>query len=94
MNDMTHTKTRETASLPDGSVQVTSKSYADKLTKLTVEITKSMKTNRNDLLKDIVSCLDVLQETEDNLIIQISKRAGEPKLITKTWTVTKEYYGK
>lgn len=87
------TKTEETKQLDADTVQTTYKSYTKELNNVVTKISKDIKTNQNDLLKDIVSCLDVLKETEDSLTITIKKRQGQVKLITKTWTVQKEYYG-
>ncbi len=94
MSEPTYTRTRAIKQVDETTVETTSTSYTDKLSSVRIETSKDIQTSQNELLKDLVSCLDVLKDTEDSLTIKITKRHGQPRLITKTWTVTKEYYGK
>lgn len=92
--ELKYTKTRETVEIDDNTIQVTSRSYTDKLSSMRVEISKDIQTSQQTLLKDLVTCLEKLTETDDCLTIVIRKKHGQPRLITQTWTETKEYYGK
>lgn len=92
--ELKYTKTRQVKQIDTDTVEIVSSSYTDKLSSVRTEISKDIQTSQQTLLKDIVTCLEELQHTEEKLTIEITKKFGQPRLITKTWTISKEYYGK
>lgn len=94
MSDIEYSKTRTVTMISADEREIISESYTDRLTKRTVETSKDIITTGETILRDVISCLDVLGETEECLTITIRKKKGSPYLITKTWVVRKEYPGK
>jgi len=92
-----HTKVRTRTPLDNGDVQIDSHSMHEKLSSVSQEIEQHVKTSRETLALDLIRCSELIQtgETEElTLKIVADKVSGEPKLITKIFTVNKEYYGK
>lgn len=92
-----HTKVRTERSLPDGSKVIDSHSVHTALSSVKQEIQQHVKTTRETLALDLIKCSEIIangQTDELSLRITIDKTTGDPSLITKTWTVHKEYYGK
>lgn len=88
------TKIKRTIPIDEDTVSIESRSYTDNLSSYKEEQSKDIKTSPQTILKDVIACLDVLDEGIEGVTICIRKYKGEPNLITKTWTVKKEYYGK
>lgn len=92
-----HTKVRTRKALPNGDVQIDSHSMHEQLSSVSQEIEQHVKTSRESLALDVIRCLELIQQGETpelTLKIAADKATGEPKLITKIFTVQKEYYGK
>jgi hypothetical protein len=92
--ELKYTRIKAVKQVDEETLEIVSTSYTDKLSSVRTEISKDVQTSQQDLLKDLISCLDVLKETDECLTIKITKKHGQPRLITKTWTVSKEYHGK
>ncbi len=94
MTEPRYARLKETTVIDDVTREIRYSSYTDKLSSAKVQREQDIRTDMNHLLKDVVTCLESLKETEDELVLAIKVRHGQPHLITKTWTVSKEYYGK
>lgn len=72
---------------------VTKEVYTDGLKSRMQEYSQHLKTSRNTIIGDIVSCLDVCSDGKsEEVTIKIKFRHNQPELITKTWTLSKERY--
>lgn len=89
-----HTKITTYTELEDGSIMAVTKSYFDDLASRKEDIIKNVKTNNNNFLSDVLSCLDVInkQQTKElNLKITVDEW-NKPSLIVKKYTVKKDNY--
>lgn len=92
-----HTKVKTERSMPDGTTEISSYSMTEKLSSVKQEISQNMKTTADRLAADVIACLQhvTFKETEELTIkITVDKETGEPRLITKTWLINKEFYGR
>lgn len=92
-----HTKVKTMREQPDGTTEIESRSMTDKLSSVKQEISQNMKTSAAGLAADVIACLQhvTYRETEELTIkITTDKVTGEPRLITKTWLIKKEFYGR
>lgn len=90
--------TKVTARLPktNDEVEIDYKSFTDKLSLHEIKTEKTIHTSRETILTDLIKCLELFTKQESREIT-IQLKADEfyqPKLLIKTWTVKKEYYGK
>jgi hypothetical protein len=94
--ELKYTKIRQTKQLDEHTTEITRATYTDKPHSVTTEITKTIPTDGSNLLKDTISCLEIITRGESRrLIIEVQcDPTGEPVLVTKTWMVNKEIYGK
>lgn len=94
--DKKHVKIRTVQENVDGSLNVSTESYFDHLASIKEEVVKQIKTDRNNLLSDIISCLDVVekQQTKELTLVIVLDEFNQPSRITKQWTVKKESYNK
>lgn len=93
--DKKHVRIKTFLDLPDGSVQATTESYFESLASIKEEIVKQIPTNTNNVMSDVISCLDVIskQQTRDKLTISIYlDEWGKPNRIEKQYTTKKENY--
>ena len=90
------TKVKTIKTNDDGSADISTHSVTKKLSSVKQEIQQSIKTDRQNLAADIISCLQHItyHETSELTIHITTDAAGDPSIITKTWLVHKEYYGK
>lgn len=90
-----HIKLTEHTIKEDGTHELIARSYYDKLANESVTHTKNMYTSRGTILRDIMSCLDlVTQEGSPEVDIKIISKQGEPRLIVKSWVVYRKDLGK
>ena len=78
----------------DGSIAAVTESYFEDLASRKEDIIKSVKTDHNNFLSDIIACLDVInkhQTKELNLKITVDEW-NKPNLIVKQYTVKKENF--
>lgn len=74
---------------------ITTEVYTEGLKSLKKDMSQNILTNRNNVLGDLIECLDVLTDgTSTKVVIEVSAKQKEPVLIVKTWTVIQERYGK
>lgn len=95
--DKKHVKIKTFLDLPDGSIQATTESYYESLASIKEEIIKQIPTNRDKLLADVISCLDIIskQQTRDCLTIRVyMDEWGQPNRVEKQYTTKKENYKK
>ena len=88
-----HQKVTTKTPLPDGTTQIQSNSYYEKLAHQTVEIEKKVAVSKQTLLKEVMTCLEHLTKdkaTEVN--IKIKSYQGEPTKLIKRWTVRSESF--
>ena len=93
MPSIKHTTVRVITELPDGSASIKTKSYNEDLSSIKSEVERRYPTSRNTLFADMLTCTEVLKESEQLTLI-IEKRKGEPYLIRQIYTVNREYHGK
>lgn len=89
-----HVKITNYALNDDGSILAVTETYFEKLASLKQEVVKSIKTNHNDFLKDLISSVDVIskQQTKE-LELRISvDEWGKPCRIVKQYTIQREDY--
>lgn len=94
-----HTKVRTVREFADGRVEVDSHSTYKSSTPNTVkqEIGQNIETSVESLPADVMRCLRHITEGETKELtikIEVDRKTGLPALITKTWLVNKEYYGR
>lgn len=95
--DPKHVRIKTFEEQPDGSVKATTQSYFESLASIKEEIVKQIPTNSNDILSDVISCLDVIskQQTRDKLTISIYlDEWGKPNRIEKHYTTKKETFNR
>lgn len=88
-----HQKVTTYTNQSDGTVKIQADSYYESLAHQLVEIEKQLPTSKQTILKDILTCLELI--TKDKSIevnIRIKARDGEPVELTKRWTVVKESF--
>lgn len=68
---------------------ITIQGYFDGLKSVKEQVREDSTTNQEDLLKDVIKCLEVLKGDTPELTIKIIKKNGEPAIIQKTYTVSK-----
>jgi alpha-L-arabinofuranosidase len=94
ITDPKHVKIATYTAIDDETLTKVTNSYFDTLTQTKEEIIKSIKTDHNNFLSDIISCLDVinnLQTKELNIKITVDEW-NKPSLIVKQYTTRKEDY--
>lgn len=92
-----HTKVRTTTMLANGDVQIDSHSTYTELSSTKQEIQRTFPTSRDNLAADLIRHTEDVRNgevAELSLQITCDKRTGEPNFIIKSWTVSKEYYGR
>lgn len=97
MNDTPkHTKITTYEEQPDGSIKAITESYFEELSSRKEDVIKSIKTNHNDFLSDVISCLDVISKQQSKkLILTITvDEWNKPNLIVKEYTVRKDTFQK
>lgn len=92
-----YTKVKTIRERGDDTVEIDSWSTFTALSSVKQEIQQSIKTSGTNLAADVIKCLQHVtfhETTELTIHITTDKKTGEPTLITKTWLVNKEYYGR
>lgn len=75
----------------DGTISIRREGYHDGLNTIEEKTMLSIQTSQEDLLTDVIRCLDQLKTDTPNLEIKIIKDdRGFPHIIQKTWVVYKE----
>lgn len=94
--DKKHVKIKTITPQEDGSLHTVTESYFDQLASIKEEIVKQIKTDRNNLLGDIISCLDVVQkqQTKELTLKIYLDEFNQPARIVKEYTTKKESYNK
>lgn len=94
MSDPKHAKISTYEQAADGTIKRTTKSYFDYLASIKEERIDKVKTSRENLLKDVVSCLDVIaqQKTKELTLTILSDEFNQPTRIIKTYTISKEEF--
>ena len=77
----------------DGTTKITERGYyRGQERSMKVTIRQDIDTNKTNLFKDLLTCLDELKTTTPDLTIVIKKdRYGQPFLIQKSWTIISKY---
>lgn len=93
---MQHTKTTTITALSPDTNEIKFESYTDELKLRKIKHEQSIITSRATFLGDIMKCLDILSSKQSHdLTIHIeANEYHEPTRIVKTWTVSKENYGR
>lgn len=93
-DDLQHVKVVMPEPLKDGSVQYTTESYYEQLSHKMIEMEKQLPTNKQQVLKDVISCLDHLLQGSPRLVLTIDAKHNEPVRIVKRWMVSKENFNR
>lgn len=67
--------------------------YYDKHASQKVKIEKHVKVDHSNTLAEFIKCLD-LAKVSDEVVIKLKGKNGQPFLITKEWTESKEDFGR
>lgn len=96
VDEKKHVKIRTVTENPDGSLTASTESYFETLSSIKEEVIKQIKTDRNNLLSDIISCLDVVtaQKTKELTLMIYLDEFNQPSRIVKQYTTKKENYNK
>jgi len=96
MDKPKHSKITKYEEQSDGSIKATTESYFEELASRKEEVIKSVKTNHDSFLSDVISCLDVInlqQAKELHLTITVDEW-NKPALIIKQYIIRKENYNR
>lgn len=96
MDKPKHTKITSYRKQEDGTLLSITESYFEDLASRKEDIIAKIKTNRNNFLSDVISCLDVIskqQAKELHLTITVNEW-NQPDIIVKQYTVRKETFNK
>lgn len=90
-----HAKRTLTIPQPNGDSIIRTEGYYEELNSVKEELQKHVKTSKDSFIKDIMEALRVVTNRESKELTLTIKAddAGNPVLITKTWTTRKEYHG-
>jgi len=80
----------------DNIIKATTESYYDELVGRKEDVIAKVKTDRNNFLSDVISCLDVIskqQAKQLQLTITVDEW-NQPSLIIKQYTVRKENFNR
>lgn len=89
-----HSKITTYQTQEDGSILAITESYFEELASRKENVIQNKRTNHNDFLSDVISCLDVInkqQAKELHLTITVDEW-NKPCLIVKEYTIRKENY--
>ena len=89
-----HTKITTYTVQKDGTVKVSTETYFESLARRKEEVIKTIKTDKTNLMADIISCLDVVNPmrpvTRELHIVVNLDEYHQPKLITKQYITLQE----
>jgi len=91
-----HTKITTYVVQDDGTIRAFTDSYFEDLASRKEDVIAKVKTNKNNLLSDIISCLDVIMKQQAkvlNLTVTVDEW-NQPNLIVKQYTVRKENFNR
>lgn len=96
LNEKKHLKIKTIQENIDGSLVVKTETYYDKLTSTKEEVVKQITTSKEDLLRDVVSCLDVVnkQQTKELTLTIYLNELNQPTRIVKQYATRKENYNR
>lgn len=92
IDDPKHTKITSYEPSDDGTIVAVTESYYEELVGRKIDVIKSIRTNYNDFLSDLVACVDVIskhQTKELDLKITVDEW-GKPCRIIKQYTIKRE----
>jgi len=92
--DKKHIKVTNYEEQEDGSIKIVTESYFEELASRKEDVVKSIKTDHNNLLSDVITHLDVINKklTKELHLIITMDEWNQPKTITKQYTVKKESF--
>lgn len=93
MSDHKHAKVTIKTPQEEG-VHIRTESYYEVLSHATEEIQRRLPTNRNNLLKDIISCLEPILGDALEVELTVKKKHGEPSEIIWGVTTLKQSYNR
>src|SRR5688572_1157669 len=96
MDKPKHTKITTYIQQEDGTIKSITESYFDDLASRHEDIISKKKTDRNNFLSDVISCLDVITKQQAKVLtLTISvDEWNQPSLIVKEYTVRKENFNR
>lgn len=89
-----HTKIKTTRQFQDGRVEIDSHSTYKELNSVKQEVGQNIETTPESLAAEVMRCLRHLTDGETSEMAISIKRTGARVLITKTYLLNKEYYGR
>lgn len=90
--EIKHAQITTTEPLPDGSIKVVTESHYDFLAHRTESIKKQFPTNKRDVLKDLLTCIEPLVQGAVQVNIQIHKKPDGQWWVTRDVMVLKESF--
>lgn len=87
-----HAKVITTDTFEDGSTKTVAESYYEKLSHRTEEVEKYLLTSRQNILKDIIECIDPILKGSPRITLTIEAKNNEPFKITKRIVTLKESF--
>lgn len=92
IKELKYVKLKQTKQLDELTTEITSATYTDRPHSVKTEITKTIPTDSQNILKDFLSCLEIITRGESRMLtVDVHcDKTGEPVLVTKTWTVSRE----
>lgn len=96
MDKPKHTKITTYTPQEDGTIKSITESYFDDLASRSEDVISKKKTDRNNFLSDVISCLDVITKQQAKVLtLTISvDEWNQPSLIVKEYTVRKENFNR
>jgi hypothetical protein len=92
---MKHARVTTRTPQEDGSEEIKTDSYYEKLAHTMTEIEKQVPTTRHTILKELINCLELItKENSPEINLKIKAKNGEPVLITKRWITVKESFNR
>jgi hypothetical protein len=93
-DDLQHIKITDKTILPDGTVEISTESYYEKLAFTKHEYEKPHLVDRSNIMEKYINCLNpVMIDGSPEVTITIKKKSGGKWLITHRWTSEKKQFG-
>jgi hypothetical protein len=91
MEQPKHCKVVDYQSLPDGSLEITTKSYYERLAHLMQEIQKNIDTTMSTLDQDVLTQIKHFKDGAPELVLTLKMVNGKPRLTKRYVTLKKNF---
>lgn len=72
---------------------ITTESYYEKLAHRHIEVEQHVEVDQSNILSEFIKCLDLAKKS-DKVRIDIKSKHGQPFMLVKQWTESKEDLGR